>query len=395
MDVEDRLHAEPSAKYGAVGASEIRAEGNPGAPTPRAGLGRVIHLPRYNDPYQSCLLKALSERGLQTAYGNGCMLWNRIDLSLLAMLVRERGVRILHLHWQHPYLGGTGALARISKPIVFLAQIALIKLLGVRIVWTVHNLKDHESANERLEVFFSRVLARMADALIAHCDCAKQEIGRRFRIRRPGKVHVVPHGSFTAYFPNTVSRESARRSLGISGSRSVFLFLGLIRPYKGVLELVAAFKALKQDGACLIIAGKPVRPELAEEIRAACAGDPAIMLRLEFVPHESVQLYMNAADVVVTPYRDVLTSGSIFTAMSFGKPIVAPALGCIPEALGEGGGFIYHPDARDGLLDGLRAALGARADWARTGARNRALAEKLSWDRVAEETLALYATLRN
>ena len=103
------------------------------------------------------------------------MLWNRIDLSLLAMLVRERGVRILHLHWQHPYLGGTGALARISKPIVFLAQIALIKLLGVRIVWTVHNLKDHESANERLEGVLLQGAGTYGRRLIADRDCAKQE----------------------------------------------------------------------------------------------------------------------------------------------------------------------------------------------------------------------------
>jgi len=361
----------------------------------RRARGRVAHLPAYNDPYQICLLKALGERGLDTGYGSSRVVWSWIDLSLLVTLVRQRGMRILHLHWQHPYLAGPGALAGIGKPIVFLAQVALLKLLGVRIVWTVHNLRDHESTDDRLEVFFSRVLAWMVDAVVAHSDHAKSEIVRLFRIKRAGKVHVIPHGSFATYFPNTVSRASARSSLGIAGDRSVFLFLGLVRPYKGVLELIAAFKALKQQDATLIIAGKSPRSKWAEEVEAACAEDPAIMLRLEFIPHESVQVYMNAADVVVTPYRDVLTTGGVILAMSFGKPVVAPALGCIPEILDDAGGVIYPAGSGENLLGALRSALDARADWARMGAHNRALVEKLPWEHIAEDTLALYASLRN
>jgi len=375
-----------------VAAANGQIEDNRSARDATSVPGKVVHLPAYHDPYQTCLLHALRERGLEVCYGDSHVLWNRVDLSLIATLVRERGMRILHLHWQHPYLAGTGGIAGITKPIVFLAQIALMKLLGVRLVWTVHNIRDHDSEDERFEVFFSAVLARLADVVIAHCDRARHEIVSRFRIRRASRVHLIPHGGFADFFPNHIPRAAARNALGIAGDRSVFLFLGLIRPYKGVLELIDAFKALKREDASLIIAGKPMRPDWEEEIRAACAGEPEIMLRPGFVPHESFQLYMNAADVVVTPYLNVLTSGSVMTAMSFGKPVVAPALGCIPEALGDRGGFLYPPDARDGLLGALRAALCARKDWIRIGARNRALAERLSWDRVAEATLALYTS---
>src|SRR5262249_46634191 len=158
-----------------------------------------------------CLLKALRERGVQAGYGASLALWSWIDLSLLATLVRQRGIGILHLHWQHRYLAGAGTLGGIAKPILFLAQIALLKLLGVPIVWTVHNLRDHDSTDDRREVFFSRVLARMADALIAHNDYAKREIVGRFEIERAERVHVIPHGSFVGHFPNNVSRASARR----------------------------------------------------------------------------------------------------------------------------------------------------------------------------------------
>jgi glycosyltransferase involved in cell wall biosynthesis len=356
-------------------------------------VGTVAHLPTYNDPYQSCLLASLERQGVRARYGRSRALWGWLDLSLVETLLRERGLRILHVHWQHPYLTGAGVGGAIGKPLLFLAQLALLKLLGVRVVWTVHNLWHHDSANPRLEVFFARFLARWADAVIVHSERARAEALRLLRIADAARVHVIPHGSFAAYFPNGITRSQAREDLGIEPDRAVFLFLGLIRPYKGVVELVEAFKALQRDDALLIVAGRAPRPEWAREVEAACAQHSGVRLQLGFVPHEAVQLYMNAADVIVAPYRRVLTSGSVITAMSFGRPVVAPALGCIPDTVDADGAFLYPADAPDGLVGALRSALRARADWARMGAHNRALVDKLDWDRIAQETRSLYARL--
>ena len=72
-------------------------------------------------------------------------------------------------------------------------------------------------------------------------------------------------------------------------------------------------------------------------------------LALGAVPDDRMQVYLRAADAVVLPYRDVLTSGSAILAMTFGQPVIAPAIGCLPESLGSEGTILYDADAPDGL----------------------------------------------
>ena len=67
-----------------------------------------------------------------------------------------------------------------------------------------------------------------------------------------------------------------------------------------------------------------------------------------------MQMYLRAADAVVLPYKDVLTSGSAILAMTFGQPVIAPAIGCLPESLGAEGTILYDPSTPDGLERALR-----------------------------------------
>jgi beta-1,4-mannosyltransferase len=52
------------------------------------------------------------------------------------------------------------------------------------------------------------------------------------------------------------------------------------------------------------------------------------------------QLFYNAADVVVFPFTDILTSSSVITALGFYCPVIVPALGCLPELVDETLGFL-------------------------------------------------------
>ena len=52
---------------------------------------------------------------------------------------------------------------------------------------------------------------------------------------------------------------------------------------------------------------------------------------------------MNASDVVVLPFRDILTSDSAILAMSFGKPVITPAIGCTLDILKDSRNFPYNP----------------------------------------------------
>jgi beta-1,4-mannosyltransferase len=98
-------------------------------------------------------------------------------------------------------------------------------------------------------------------------------------------------------------------------------------------------------------------------------------------------VFLRAADAVVLPYRDVLTSGSAILAMTFGLPVVAPRIGCLPEAL-DGCSILYDPDRPPGLRAALDEAL--RADLRALGARAAAVAASLDWGMVGARTAAIY-----
>lgn len=235
---------------------------------------------------------------------------------------------MIHLHWQHPFLIGDNRYRTILKSFLFVAQMLILKLLGVRFVWTIHNLKNHDNKHKDLELFFSKFIARNVEVIIAHCQAAREEVHQVLEADK-NKIVVIPHGSFIDIYKNTFSREEARNFLNLSLKDFIFFYMGLIRSYKGLTELIKSFHKLNDRNAKLIVAGNAREENLLNILTNMSKGDPNIVLRTDRIPEDEVQIYMNAADIVVLPYRDVLTSGVAHLGMSFGKAIIAPSLGCI------------------------------------------------------------------
>jgi len=349
---------------------------------------KVLFLPdgSRGNPYQLELAEALRRRGVNVTLSNGIG-----SLPILGAIWIHGKPDILHLHWTHGFVVGSTCVKTFLKALRFLTELVLARLIGVRVVWTVHNLLQHERKHSGLELFFNRILVWLYDQLIVHCDAAIEELMRSYRL--PGrfrhKIKVIPHGNYVSSYPNQVSREEARGRFGLAMDELVFLYLGQIRPYKGVPELIDAFLKVDHPDARLLIAGRPATEEVKAQIREWSERDDRIQAFLEFIPDTDIQLYMNAADVVVLPYRDILTSGAALLAMSFGKPIIAPRLGCLAEVIDEGaGGFLYDPDDGGGLLQAMQQAVSA--DLSVMGQYNFQRAQEFDWSKIAEMTLEVY-----
>jgi beta-1,4-mannosyltransferase len=99
----------------------------------------------------------------------------------------------------------------------------------------------------------------------------------------------------------------------------------------------------------LIVAGRPIDEAMEEEIRQASADDPRVCTALRFIPDQELPLYFAVADVVLLPFRQITTSGSAILAMSFGRPVIAPADGCLPEYVNATSGILYDPKDQNGL----------------------------------------------
>jgi glycosyltransferase involved in cell wall biosynthesis len=102
---------------------------------------------------------------------------------------------------------------------------------------------------------------------------------------------------------------------------------------------------------------------------------------------------MNAADVVVLPYRDIFTSGAALLAMSFGKAIVAPRIGCMAELLRSEGAYLYDKDDPRGLTKAISQATREQQRLPMMGLYNLQQAQALNWTEMARCTAAGYSGL--
>lgn len=333
---------------------------------------------RHENPYGAELYAHLSRLGVEADE------WTPERL-------RNGRYQLLHLHWPDLELleaSRLGAAWRVAKLVTYLL---VARARGVKVVWTIHNLHSHERWHPVIEEVMWWWLTRLVHAHISLTAAAQSAAYRRFPAlrRRPG--HVVAHGHFRDFVPSSVTREEARRELDLPRDAVVLAFFGRIRAYKNAESLVRAFRALGDQRLRLLVAGRPQPPGLGERVAAAAAGDPRIRLRLEFVPTPEVQVVLTAADLVVLPYRDVLNSGAAILALSFGRPVLAPAVGSLPDLQAQVGSAYLRtysgPLTPDVLADAI-AALDSEARPARPDL------SALDWPVIAERTLRVYrATL--
>lgn len=350
---------------------------------------RVLVIPDYgaHNPYQRLLADALARHGVTAVGGRP---GRRRPFPILAAWRRAGRPPVVHLHWTHEYLKGRGPgpsrLARLRLAV----QLGMLRRRGVRVIWTIHNIAGHDRPRDAAEMAAQRATLRAVDGAIAHCAAARAAAIAAWGLTpdEAARIAVIPHGSYAGVHPPGPGRAAARTRLGLPADGPVLLFLGVVRPYKGIEALVTALAALPDPELRLVIAGELKDAALAASLAAAAAADPRIILRPGYVPDADVGLLMDAADLVTLPFRDILTSGSAILALTFGRPVVAPARGCLPETIPPAAGVLYDPDVPGALAAAIAAALAG--DRAAGEAAARAAADALAWDPIAARTAALY-----
>ena len=126
-----------------------------------------------------------------------------------------------------------------------------------------------------------------------------------------------------------------------------------------------------------------------EDADLAAAGDERIRLSLRFVSDTSLQVYLNACDISVLPYRHVTTSGAGLLSLSFRTPIIAPAFGCFVGLVGKDErGILYDPQAPDALRGALRQARSADLVAMREACARFVMT--LDWREIARQHAAIY-----
>lgn len=355
-----------------------------GACLPASLVGVRVHLvdpPAFTPPYDRGLAAGLARAGADVELWTSAFRYGDVPPA--------PGVRVV----EHFYRRGGGRGSRIAAHVpdmltyrraaraadVVHLQWSSIPAIDARLfpagrplVATAHDVVPREP--RRGEIAGLRALYARADAVVVHSAHGAARLRDELGVDG-ARVHVIPHGVLEA--------------LDVPGDapftkpdRPVVLCFGLIRPYKGVDVLLEAWRRAALDAELWVI-GLP-------RMDTGFIHGPNVRTALRFVSGAELAGAFRAADLVVLPYREIDQSGVLFTALAFGKAILATRVGGFAELAAPA---LVEPGDADALAAGLAHAL-EPSELERLAAASRASARgELGWDAIARRTLALYAGL--
>lgn len=333
----------------------------------------VLFYPDYRqtNPYQTLLYSGL-ERHFDIRPGT----------INEAKKLAEQGQRVIfHQHWTSVVMGvGLDRAETESRVNAYLTELRhFVAARGV-LVWTVHNAISHEVIFPDIEATLCEELGRLASSIHVHSAKVPELVRKQYLLPEEKSI-VGSHGHYLDVYPESPGKTEARRRLALPTNARVFLFLGQVRAYKGIYALLDAFRTLHQKTGetCLVIAGKPVGLDAIKLERHASSN---IRFDLRLIPDEELGVYCSAADFMVLPYSQVLTSGSVYLALSYGLPVIAPDTGLLADVLEDGkNGLPYAPENKNALRTVLRKAI-ALKDEAVSAMHREALesAATFTWD---------------
>jgi glycosyltransferase involved in cell wall biosynthesis len=252
------------------------------------------------------------------------------------------------------------------------------RALGGRVVVEMHETLDPgESVRPAVRWWGRRALSllgRLTDVFVTHSE----DHGRRLRagIGADVAATVIPLSAWTHYHlgGDPPARDAPPEAVNV-------LSFGVIRPFKGVEDLIDAFERIPPEEIgkwWLTIVGETWEGCTEPAARVARSRyRHRISFVNTYVRDEDVDRYFRGADVVALPYRRSLGSGPLAVAMGYGKPVVVTSLPALrEEADGYDGAVLVPPGDPDALLDGLRKAAAkvgevfeAPRSWEATGGR--------------------------
>lgn len=363
---------------------------------------RLVDPPAYTPPYDHALAGALARAGAEVELSTSRPTYDapepgdgfavREDFYRRAT-ARDRSTNVRralrlteHLPdmLRHRRTGGQGVDVVHYQWLTLEALDAALLARGVPRVFTSHNVLRRGVG--RLRAQGPSRVADAVDAVVVHTRAGARAMADRYGAD-PAKVHVVPHGAFD-YLASQAAEAPLPPELA-AVEKPVILSFGILRPYKGVDVLIDAFAEI--EGAELWVVGRPWMD--VEPLRAAAARAGGTVRFVDrFVAEDELPAYFRRADVVALPYRDIDQSGVLYTALAFGKAIVASSIGGFAEVAEDHGALVPVPPGDPAALrDALAAIVADPAAQAAQEARAAAAAAgPYSWDEAARLTLALY-----
>jgi glycosyltransferase involved in cell wall biosynthesis len=253
---------------------------------------------------------------------------------------------------------------------------------STRRVVVCHNVTPHEPF--RGSALLTRAALRHADCFVTHARRQEAELSSL------GLGHVPTVDAFHPRFVSSdLSAPPTRAAIAAERRRQgnpdlLLLCFGAIRPYKG-LDLALEALALVDPALSvrLLVAGRfwSGEPAYRRQLEELGLRD-RVELRDRYIPDDEAALLFAAADAAVLPYRSASQSGVVQLAFAHGRPVIATAVGGIPEAVSDGeDGLLCPPEDPRALAEAIERMAREKDRLTASVARRR---DSHSFDRYAE-----------
>jgi alpha-maltose-1-phosphate synthase len=309
---------------------------------------------------------------------------------------------VVHCHTWYSHMGG----------------ILIKQAYSIPLAVTIHSLeplrpwkREQLAGGYDLTCWVERTALQMADAIVAVSQGTRQDVLAHFDVD-PAKVCVIHNGIDAALY-HPVKATDALDRYGIRQDQPYVLFVGRITRQKGIIHLVRAIPEIDPAAQVVLCAGAPDTPEIAVEMEQAVAEvqarRPGVIWVQEMVPRDLVvQLYTHAAvfccPSIYEPFGIINLE-----AMACGTPVVASAVGGIPEVVDDGETGLLVPLEQQqespfepvdparfshDLAEATNRLLADPALCERMGqAGRRRVEEHFTWGAIARRTAELYESL--
>jgi starch synthase len=227
-------------------------------------------------------------------------------------------------------------------------DLALPFLRRYPLVFTIHDFKPHpgDSLSQKTPLWVETFARQRADELIVHSHYLRQLVVQNLP-GTAGKVSVIPHIQIGENLSPAENKEEEH----------LVLFFGRIWEYKGLEYLIHAEPLItaRVPTARILIAGQG---EDFSRYAHMMVHPDRFIVHNEFISEERAAEYFQRASVVVLPYIEASQSGVIPMAYSASKPVVATAVGGLPEIVEEGRtGLLVAPRSASQLADAVTRLL--------------------------------------
>jgi hypothetical protein len=217
-------------------------------------------------------------------------------------------------------------------------------------------------------------------------------VTREFPIAVKRRNVVATMFNYDSYLPARLDRDFARKSFGFAPHDFVILIFGALRKPGEIRLIKRAYRRAKVPYKRLLMAGRfvggpgGVRRRWNSMLWLWWLKAKRAVAVPEFIPGAEVHRFCEAADVIVVPRLNDLSSGLVGLGATFSRLLIAPKHGSFPDYLAGTDNLLYESGNADSLAKALQAATQVDRDAA--GRKNRALADGWTWERILQAALS-------